>query len=360
MNKIINGVIFNEDFKKENLMWSITPQDTTRYQFTANGIILKHGEGRVLLTLPSPCNYEKYFMEAEIEHDAIDNFDYAGFIIMSTDEKSIECQSYFNSNINKNYKYIRIMYDDGLYTFYISYDKATWEELGNSRLTDAQRIGFFIDNIKTPLTKDLLIKKFIIRRSSIVEFDNINSKVKNIIFRNSAGTIIDNIPYIQKNNRILMDLKESDMPFSGNIEIINTDGVSIFKKDMVIDGGEVYANNDNLKVYINNKTIDNDQIFDLGTFFDKISYSSLNIYNDDEKSVFDKEISIEKYDYVAGDEEVEIAIKTDNDYSKLQFTKSVKIAEIKSKETVELIMKIDRTKSMLPVDNDYKFRLNIY
>lgn len=369
IKKVSEGLLFEDNFEKHNLIWTITPIDNTRYQYLGNGVKLKHGDGRVVMSMPSPYNYSEYAIEVEFEHTPVTLSDVGGLVFMSTTDDSIECQSYFNHlSANTNgYKFIRVLYKLDVYQFLVSKDGKVWEEAGNGKLLGSNQFGFFLDGVKEPQSSDFLAKKIKIHKTSFTDIRGINANGDVVEIKDSKGNFINNIDYLLGQGFIKLNLSQVQNPVECSIAIIDSNtNTTLFDSGlMVISSGDIYETSENIKFYINGTLLENHGFtFDLGTLTGKENFSEVSILNDSIDNVlYNKVVSISKFSpYSSGHEKVKIAIIENGvDLENLDYKEYVDIESIYPSETVRLALRIERSpRDFVPtVENTYKFKINL-
>ena len=369
IKKVSNGILFEDDFKKHNLLWTITPLDSTRYEYTDFGVVLKHGDGRVIMSMPSPYNYNEYTIEAEFDHAPTILSDVGGMVFMSTTDDSIECQSYFNhlSSNNKNYRYIRVIYKEEVYQFLVSEDGIKWEEAGNSRLVNSNQFGFFLDGVQEQQSTYLLARNIKIQTSRYATIRGINSNGDIVIIKDADGNDVSNIGYTIEKGAIKLDLSQCVNPIELNVKIRNgATNTTLFDSDLqYFSCGDIYETDEDVLFYIDGNLIESiDSIFNLGTLSGRVNYVDFNLLNNsDDNVLINKELSIDKFSpHSTGHEKVKIAVVEDGvDIENLDYKEVVKVDEILPKETLKCVLKIERQgRDFIPsADSSYRFKINL-
>lgn len=364
LEKVSNGLIFVDLFNEHNLLWTITPLDNSRYEYTNDGVILKHGEGRVLMTIPSPYDYTEYAIEIEYSHVPKAAYDVSGVAILSTTDDSIEFQNYFNYSVEE-YKYLRIICKVEVYYFYASIDGIKWIELGNSRLPNANRIGLFLDG-NSEEHQNLLVKSMKVYSSPYASISGINASGDIIRIEDKDGNLIENVQAEGNGNVLKIDLKQANNPIECRVVVIDsTINTILYQSDLItIDCGDKYEETSDVIFYFNSIELNREDVYDIGILSSSDNYMLFSIFNNsDTNTLDDKLISISQYAaYSYGHEKVKIAFYEEGkNYNELDYHDELNIKRINPKETIKFILKIQRSKTDgIPVGDDtYKFKVNL-
>ena len=364
ISKIKNGVIYNDDFSKNSLVWTITPQDSSRFNFSSDGLTLKHGENPILVTMPLHFNEEnKFCATIDFTHKPTIENDIASVCILADDNEYIECQSYFDSSktTEDNYRYIRIIGDNYLYTFYKSNDMITWNEVGNGILENSNRLGFKLQGNDTDNSSDFIIKNIQISSDNYVEVRNVNTNINTLTFKDDNSKITE-IPYKIICNKIIFDVTEIPINVKGTI-IGKQNDLMVLNESLDMFGGNIYGRTHDISLYIDGQLVGNEEV-DLGTFIQADNFIECTLTNEsDEIYLLDKRLSILLYNPLTkGYKDVNIALKEMNelDIENLDYKKQIYIDIIKPNETIYFEMKISKSENIvLPFNNKYKFLLSI-
>ena len=364
ISKIKNGVIYTDDFSSNSLVWTITPYNSDRFEFSSDGLTIKHGDKPMLITMPLSFNEEnKFCATIEISHKPTTDDDIAAICILADDDEYIECQSYYNSDIgvNDTYSYIRIIGENYLYTFYKSNDMIEWNEVGNAILKNSNRLGFKLYGNETESSSNLIVKNIEISSDNYVEIRNVNTNINSLTFTDNNNEII-NIPYKITNNKLIFDITQIPINVSGTIAGKQND-LLVIEETLDMFGGNIYGKTDDITLYINGQLVGNEEV-DLGTFIQADNFIECTLTNEsDEIYLLDKRLSILLYNPLTkGYKDVNIALKEMNelDIENLDYKKQIYIDIIKPNETIYFEMKISKSENIvLPFNNKYKFLLSI-
>lgn len=219
------GIMYEEDFQENSLMWSLTPSDIDCLRFNVDGLKINHNENYITYTFKEPD--EPYCLIAEIEHTPLTEEDIGGIIILSNTDEYAECQTYLASSpstignngqniydsiddmsnkfvrytidtgfsneeveeshnennehqtvlnydanfIDTIYRFLKLVkYNDNtgyVYQFYASPNGITWIEVGSVNYPNACSIGFFL--YSTENSRLLNNGNFLIKRLSLYE-----------------------------------------------------------------------------------------------------------------------------------------------------------------------------------------------
>ena len=106
------GLMFEETFSENSLIWSLTPSNVDCLRFDPDGLHILHNSEYITYTMKE--TEDEYCVVVRIDHTPVTEGDIAGVIIMSDTNDYAECQSYqatSPSNIGNNGENISFGYD---------------------------------------------------------------------------------------------------------------------------------------------------------------------------------------------------------------------------------------------------------
>ncbi len=96
LNKVNNGLLFEDDFTERTLMWTISPSDSAlQFSFNENGLAIKPCNKYLTYTMQEP-DIEEYSCIISLTHSPLGKEDIAGVLLLGTNKEYIECQSYLS------------------------------------------------------------------------------------------------------------------------------------------------------------------------------------------------------------------------------------------------------------------------
>ena len=201
-----HGIIYDENFQTQSLIWSLSPSDVDCLRFENDGLHILHNKKYVSYTMKEYD--DSYCMQVCLEHTPLMEEDIAGVIVFCNTRNYAECQTYLadapsnlendGKNIRLNHdfsdEYVRYSFDDDSeggseesdpsssseeqeqqeelpeengdykyikvvkfnseskgsysYQFYSSIDGKRWIEVGNAVFPNPSSIGFFLYSTK--------------------------------------------------------------------------------------------------------------------------------------------------------------------------------------------------------------------
>lgn len=418
INKTESGLLLYEDFKQSSLIWTPSPNNYQDIEFGENGLRIRHSDLYKTITLEEPQS--NFSFMCKINHKPIDADDIGGVIIMSNDTFYAECQSYVatkpsyitNSNqteeqiinfinqfldkyveytiegedgvypttptldgsvstantsdfIDVMYPYIKFTKINTRYTFWASTDCVNWVEVGNTELPDSNRIGFFLYSFDKDTTdSNFYIEYAVLYNNNYVIIDNIK-KNQNVELRTQKGDLIydkKSNKVVRKSNRIFIDTTLLEMPLRDVKLVILQNNRVIYQYEIPeLIGGDEYSYSYDIKVCIDNQELNQEELFDLGTFYHHDQTIRIDIYNQEEYELENLKVSITSYSpYYDGNETIGISLydESEEEYS---FSDSVTIPIIRPTEgksvLIKLTDKIVQNFYMKP--GAYRFKINI-
>lgn len=422
LNKTESGLLLYEDFKQSSLIWTPSPNNYQDIEFGEDGLRIRHSDLYKTITLEEPEG--NFSFMCKINHKPIDADDIGGVIIMSNDTFYAECQSYVatkpsyitNANqtedqiidfINKflekyveysieddegiypststsnsgstsssggsnsssfvdvMYPYIKFTKLNSRYTFWASTDCVNWIEVGNTELADSNRVGFFLYSFEKDTTNsNFYVEYAVLYNNNYVIIDNIKEN-QDIELRTQDGALIYDMnsnPVKRKNNQIFIDTTLLKMPFE-NIRLVVLQNKKIIYEYEIPEliGGDKYSYWYDIKVCIDNHELNQEELFDLGTFYHHEQTIRVDIYNQEEYELENLKISVTSYSpYYDGNETIGVSLYDENEEN-YSFSDVVTIPNIQPTEGKSILIKLtDKImQNFYKKAGAYRFKINI-
>lgn len=422
LNKTESGLLLYEDFKQSSLIWTPSPNNYNDIEFGENGLRIRHSELYKTITLEEPKG--NFSFMCKINHKPIDADDIGGVIIMSNDTFYAECQSYVatkpsyitNSNQTENqiinfinqfldkyveytieddtgiypsttgsnsgnsntssgmsssnfvdtmYPYIKFTKLNTRYTFWASVDCVNWIEVGNTDLPDSNRIGFFLYSFEKDITNsNFYIEYAVLYNNNYVIIDNIKEN-QDIELRTHDGALIcdmNSSKVIRRNNQIFIDTTLLKMPFN-NVRLIVLQNKNIIYNYKIPEliGGDKYSYWYDIKVCIDNQELNQEELFDLGTFYHHDQTIRIDIYNQEDYELINLKVNITSYSpYYDGNETIGISLYDENEEN-YSFSDFVIIPSIRPTEGKSVLIKLTNKiiQNFYKKAGAYRFKINI-
>lgn len=422
INKTQSGLLLYEDFKQSSLIWTPSPNNYDDISFGENGLRIKHSDLYKTITLEEPEG--NFSFMCKINHKPIDADDIGGVIIMSNDTFYAECQSYIatkpsyitnasqmeqqimdfinkfldkyveysieddngiypkdtsgttgsesGSNSSSDSGFVDVMYPyikftklNTRYTFLASTDCKNWIEIGNTDLPDSNRIGFFLYSFEKDTTdSNFYVEYAVLYNNNYVIIDNIKEN-QDIELRTEDRTLIYDMSsksVVRKNNKIFIDTTLLKMPFYNVKLIILQNKNIIYEYDIPeLIGGDKYSYWYDIKVCIDNQELNQEELFDLGTFYHHDQTIRIDIYNQEEYELENLKISITSYSpYYDGNETIGVSLYDENEEN-YSFSDAVIIPSIQPTEGKSVLIKLtDKIiQNFYKKPGAYRFKINI-
>jgi hypothetical protein len=421
INKTESGLLLYEDFKQSSLIWTPSPNNYEDIEFGEDGLRIRHSDLYKTITLEEPKG--NFSFMCKINHKPIDADDIGGVIIMSNDTFYAECQSYVatkpsyivNSNqteqqiidfisqfldkyveytiedddgtypssstlssssetnssesstefVDVMYPYIKFTKVNTLYTFWASTDCVNWIEVGNTELSDSNRIGFFLYSFEKDITdSNFYIEYAVLYNNNYVIIDNIKEN-QDVELRTEDGALIydtSSKAVTRKNNQIFIDTTLLKIPFENIRMVVLQDKQIIYEYEIPeLVGGDKYSYWYDIKVCIDNQELNQEELFDLGTFYHHDQTVRIDIYNQEEYELQNLKVSITSYSpYYDGNETVGISLYDENEEN-YSFSDFVVIPSIQPTEGKSVLIKLTdkMMQNFYRKAGAYRFKINI-
>lgn len=270
------GLIYDEYFHSNQLLWSLTPSNIPCISFELDGLHIKHNEHYVMYTMKEM--EDEYCVVTQIQHTPLTEEDIGGLIVFSDNNNYAECQTYLATspstignngmNVNAGYdlsaRYVRYSFDDEdgsestdsssssdtvinpttgfhdtiyqflkiikynnsninhTYQFFASHDGFTWIEVGNVDYDRNNSIGFFLystQNQNLIRNGNFIVNSFYIYKQKDIEIKGINISQDFEIFDSHLNKTIlrsDIIgaPFSRAGNRVIINTTNLMVPWT--------------------------------------------------------------------------------------------------------------------------------------------------
>ena len=242
------------------------------------------------------------------------------------------------------YPYIKVTKTGSRYTFLASTDCVNWIEVGNTELPDSNRIGFFLYSFEKEITNsNFYVEYAVIYNNNYVIIENIKEN-QDIELRTEDGALIYDMnsnTVARKSNRIYIDTTLLRMPFDNVRLIVLQDKNIIYEYEIPqLLGGDKYTYWYDIKVCIDNQELNQEDLFDLGTFYHHDQTVRIDIYNQEEYELQNLNVSITSYSpYYDGNETIGVSLYDENEVA-YSFSDSVIIPSIQPTEGKSILVKL--------------------
>ena len=425
LNKTESGLLLYEDFKQSSLIWTPSPNNYNDIEFGEDGLRIRHSDLYKTITLEEPegnfsfmckinhkpidaddiggviimsndtfyaecqsyvatkpsyitnsnqtenqiINFINQFLDRYVEYSIEDDTGvYPDDSIESSSSSSTGSSSSSESTsdfVDVMYPYIKFTKLNTRYTFWASVDCVNWIEVGNTDLPDSNRIGFFLYSFEKEVTNsNFYVEYAVLYNNNYVIIDNIKEN-QDIELRTQDGALIYDMnsnKIARKNNQIFIDTTLLKMPFE-NIRLVVLQDKNIIYEYKIPEliGGDKYSYWYDIKVCIDNQELNQEELFDLGTFYHHDQTIRIDIYNQEEYELTNLKVSITSYSpYYDGNETIGISLYDENEEN-YSFSDFVVIPSIQPTEGKSVLIKLtDKIiQNFYKKAGAYRFKINI-
>lgn len=425
LNKTESGLLLYEDFKQSSLIWTPSPNNYNDIEFGEDGLRIRHSDLYKTITLEEPegnfsfmckinhkpidaddiggviimsndtfyaecqsyvatkpsyitnsnqtenqiINFINQFLDRYVEYSIEDDTGvYPDDSIESSSSSSTGSSSSSESTsdfVDVMYPYIKFTKLNTRYTFWASVDCVNWIEVGNTDLPDSNRIGFFLYSFEKEVTNsNFYVEYAVLYNNNYVIIDNIKEN-QDIELRTQDGALIYDMnsnKIARKNNQIFIDTTLLKMPFN-NVRLVVLQNKNIIYDYEILEllGGDKYSYWYDIKVCIDNQELNQEELFDLGTFYHHDQTIRIDIYNQEEYELTNLKVSITSYSpYYDGNETIGISLYDENEEN-YSFSDSVVIPSIQPTEGKSVLIKLtDKIiQNFYKKAGAYRFKINI-
>ena len=425
LNKAESGLLLYEDFKQSSLIWTPSPDNYNNIEFGEGGLRIIHSDLYKTITLESPegnfsfmckinhkpidaddiggviiMSNDTFYVECQscimetpsyitnssrteqiiidfvndllnkyVEYSIDDGSETSPDIPEIDEEPSeggdIPVDKPSDTYIDMMYPYIKVTKTGSRYTFLASSDCVNWIEVGNTELPDSNRIGFFLYSFEKEITNsNFYVEYAVIYSNNYVIIENIKEN-QDIELRTEDGALIYDMnskTIVRKGNRIYIDTTLLRMPFD-NVRLVVLQNKNIIYEYTIpqLLGGDKYTYWYDIKVCIDNQELNQEDLFDLGTFYHHDQTVRIDIYNQEEYELQNLNVNITSYSpYFDGSETIGISLYDENE-EKYSFSDSVTIPNIKPSEGKSVLVKLTdkMIQNFYKKPGAYRFKINI-
>lgn len=367
LEKVVSGELYEDDFDSISLLWDIYPSSSSdRVTEQSYGVGIKHGDGRVTMSIPTPD--DNYVFQAEIEHSPKEFEDIGGIVVLSTTDNQIECQTYHHSmqGEDQDYKYVKVCADKSLFDFYASKDGESWDMIGNSSLDQANRVGFFLEGKGLPMFSDFKVKRANMYRNNKLTISEIAGN-KIVSLKDSKGQELiignKNVRLSHEDSKIFIDLTNLILPIRGaTLKVTDDDNNLVSElKDIDIHGGDSYRCIRNVEFYINGTLVNLENPFDVGRLNEENNTYKLEVKNTGATTLFKPRVRVLGYSrFYRGEGLVSIALPTELE-EELAFNSYIDLPDLMPGGIREAVIKIDRDRDETApfYAEEYRFKITL-
>lgn len=348
--KASSGLLFNEKFDGNmSLLWDLNPNLPDRVVRNADSISLLPGTKRVELLVPVPLQ-SSYVVQSKIEYNPTQENEKAGLTFKSVSDNSVDLQICGDDGITC--KNVKLTVDEhGILSARTSSNGTDWEYHGNTKLTNMNHVGFYMD--ENTLNDKIDFFDFVIYKNNFITINNFDRTTTIKIFDSLNNEITDEFVIKKYNTRMVIDCVDKLLPLDSiTVRVYERNTNRLIHEGTLTNvyGGDTFEYNYNVDFYINGNLLNSSE-YNLGN----ISYEKtfeLKIVNRESYELTDKKVSVTYASMLnAGYKAVEIS-----DENGTSFSDSV-VATFSPGETKKFKLRITKNKTYMQIDEQYKFNI---
>lgn len=350
ITKSSSGLLYNENFEGDiSLIWDISPSNPDNIEINSDSVSILPTGDRIELLMPSPSD-NGYVFQTDIDFNPSSELEKGGCILRSNTDNYAEVEICGDDFIKP--KSVKLEYTPG-YILSAKYtdDYSYWNEVGNTRLLDANKVGFYIH--QENLLDELKIKNVYIYKNNIVTINNFNSNLNMKLFDKEGIEITNKFTIKKYKNKVYLDGTNIIFPIESlNVAMYNEQGDFIQSNRLdSVYGGDVYDLDYDISFKVNGIQLTNN-VHDLGSVAGSESYV-LRIENLEDFDLLNRTLKVESFSaFNSGHRTVWLSLyDSEEDYKK-----ELNI-DLLSGDIREFKLKIKRDKDFINFDSEFKFRI---
>lgn len=358
LTKASSGVLYEEKFGVGlSLLWDFVPNNLDRVKLNENSVEILPGNERVEMLMPCPAS-SGWLCQVHLSYAGRTSTESAGFILKSITDNVAECE--LKGDTRDLYDYMKMELDDtSTFSLKASKDGVYWKDFGNSKMLDANKFGFYMNELTQH--DALVLKSILVCRNNFVTINDIPMQSTVVIYDANGANVTHRFIVNKLSNKIVIDGSNMLFPIPYlKIKFLDVDFSEIRVVEITdIYGGDTFDFSYNISFKIEGKELTNkDHHLDIvaGPF----KLYALQIQNDEDYDIENKTLKIEASSiFNPGYMPVTIAETTTLDnVANLDFKKNLEIS-LKAHENKNFYMKIEKLNNMPVLDSEYRFKISL-
>lgn len=350
--KASSGLLFSEDFGADtSLLWTVSPNFPDRVVQNSGSISLLPGTERMELLIPTPDG-SSYVLQSDTDYNPTVAADTGGVTLRSLTDSTVDFEVIGDNT--KVFKYSKCTIDNyNVLSAIGSTDGLIWQEYGNTKVTNMNKVGYFMGAGTT--TDSLDINDCKIYKNNYIIFNNFNRTNLIKLFDATGVEITNNFILKKRNTQVQLDGTEIIYPITTLIvRVYDRDTLALLHEGTInnVYGGDIYEYDYNVSFYINGVLL-TDTLYDLGLISASQEFE-LRVVNNEAYALSSRKLSISYYTYTnPGYQSVDIAEANSTDFKK-ELNVSFTAGEAKTFK-----LKVSDYKTYLNLDDSYRFKINL-
>lgn len=358
LTKASSGLLYEEKFGVGlSLLWDFVPNNLNRVKINENSVEILPGEERVEMLMPCPAS-SGWMGQIHLSYSGRTSTESAGFVLKSITDNIAECE--LKGDTRELYDYMKVELDDSyVLSLKASKDGIYWKDFGNSKMLDANKLGFYINELTQ--YDPLVLKDIVICKSNFITISDVPSDSTVAVYDAKDANITHRLIVNKTNNKLVIDGSNMLFPIPYlKFKFLDKE----FNELRVIElssiyGGDTFDFNYDISFMIEGRELTN-QGNSLDTVTGSYKLYSLQIRNDESYDLVNKTLKIEASSaFNPGHLPVTIAeTTTHDDTPNLDFKRSL-VVSFMSHENKNFFIKIERSNNAPILDSEYRFKISL-
>lgn len=358
LTKSTSGLLYEENFGENlSLLWDLVPNNLNRVRLNKDSVEILPGSERVEMLMPCPSNTE-WVCQVNLSYAGRTSTESAGFVLKSITDNIAECE--LKGDTRELFDYLKMELDqESTFSLKASKDGQYWRDFGNSKMLDANRFGFFVNELTQ--YDPLVLKNITVCKNNFITIHDVPTDAVVVVYDSKGANITHKFIIKKENNVLVIDGSNMMFPISYlKVLFLDKDYKEISTSELNdIYGGDVFDFSYNMTFKIDGVVLD-DNVHSLNIVSGPFSLYSVQITNNESYELKDKRLRIEASAmFNPGNIPVTIAETSSMDnVSNLDFKKELSLS-FKAYENKIFYIKIEKVTNIPTIDSEYRFKISL-
>lgn len=356
--KSSSGLLYEEKFGgNPSLLWDFVPNNLNRVSLKADSMEILPGSERIEMLMPSP-QQSGWVFQTHIHYAGRTSTESAGFVLKSITDNIAECE--LRGDTRELFDYLKIeLADDSTLSLKASNDGKYWKDFGNSKMLDANKFGFYMNELTQH--DPLILYDCIVYKNNFITVSSIPDDCTAVVYDATGANITHKFILKQENGKLVIDGSNMLFPIDYlQIKFLDSQFTEIRVTDLTnIYGGDTYDYSYDVEFKIEGVTLTNGP-HALEEVKGPSKLYALIIENNEDYDLVDRTLKIEASSaFNPGDVPVTIAKTTAHDVTTgLVFSRQM-VLTLKANSVNNFFIRIEKNPTLPLIDSEYKFKITL-
>lgn len=358
LTKSSSGLLYEEKFSENlSLIWDFVPNNLNRVSLKPSSIEILPGDERIEMLMPCPTG-SAWACQTHISYAGRTSTESAGFILKSITDNVAECE--LKGDTSEMFDYLKMELDsESTFSLKASKDGLYWKDFGNSKMLDANKFGFYMNELTQH--DPLILKSIVVCKNNFITVHDVPTDATVVVYDINDANITHRFIISKKNNKLVIDGSNMIFPIPYlKIKFLDKEFNELRVAELKdIYGGDTFDFSYDITFTIEGEELTNED-YSLDTVAGPFKLYAVQIMNNEDYDLADRTLKIEASSvFNPGDVPVTIAETTTLDnVTNLDFKKELVIT-LKAHENKNFYMKIEKTNNIPVLDSEYRFKISL-